>query len=321
MNTESFQRLMAELEGLTEEQRRCVAERIKTLSEGTDGARLITERLGTPARCAHCGHPSVVRFGYSAGQRRYRCKGCGRTFVALTGTPLLGLRDREKWLAHAECMRQGMTIRATAKAVGLTVDRAFRWRHRFLGFLSQQRPTSLTGVVEADETFFRRSFKGQREGLPRVAKKRGGPAPEGTESERVGVLVVMQRGTRLATDHVLSDLSAATMTEALRPELALDAVLSPDGNLSYGVVATNLGIEAGRFVAGSDGPGGNGIWHVQNVNAYDSRLKAWMGRFHGVATKYLDHYLGWRRLLDRFQDSVTAQQFLFHALRPEYVNT
>nr|MBS0021930.1 IS1595 family transposase [Gammaproteobacteria bacterium] len=45
------------------------------------------------------------------------------------------------------------------------------------------------------------------------------------------------------------------------------------------------------------------------------------GRFHGVATKYLDHYLGWRRLLDRFQDSVTAQQFLFHALRPEYVNT
>ena len=111
------------------------------------------------------------------------------------------------------------------------------------------------------------------------------------------------------------------MTEALRPELAPDAVLSTDGNPSNCVAATNLGIEAGRFVAGSEGPGGNGIWHVQNVNAYDGRLKAWMGRFHGVATKYLDHYLGWRRLLDRFQDSLTAQQFLFHALRPEYVNT
>ena len=34
-----------------------------------------------------------------------------------------------------------------------------------------------------------------------------------------------------------------------------------------------------------------GVYHLQNVNAYDSRLKNWMGRFHGVATKYLENYL------------------------------
>lgn len=321
MNIESFQRLMAELEGLTDEQRQCVAERVKMLSEHVNSARLIAERLGTPTACAHCGGSAVVRHGQSAGHQRYLCKACGKTFQALTGTPVLGLGDREKWLAHAECMSQGMTIRATAKAVGLTVDRAFRWRHRFLGLLSEQRPTGLTGVVEADETVFRRSFKGQRQGLPRAAKKRGGPAPEGQEGERVSVLVAMQRGTRLATDRVLDDLSAATMTAALRPDMAPDAVLSTDGNPSYRVVAANLGIEAGRFVASYDGPGGDGVWHVQNVNAYDSRLKGWMGRFHGVATKYLHNYLGWRRLLDRFQDSVTSQQFLFHALQPSYINS
>jgi len=37
----------------------------------------------------------------------------------------------------------------------------------------------------------------------------------------------------------------------------------------------------------------------QNVNAYHSRYKTWMRRFHGVATSYLDHYLGWFRALDR----------------------
>lgn len=37
------------------------------------------------------------------------------------------------------------------------------------------------------------------------------------------------------------------------------------------------------------------VYHVQNVNAYDSRLKEWMRRFHGVATHYLGNYLGWRR--------------------------
>ncbi|MFD1592692.1 IS1595 family transposase, partial [Alteromonas oceani] len=29
-----------------------------------------------------------------------------------------------------------------------------------------------------------------------------------------------------------------------------------------------------------------------------SRLKAWIKRFHGVATKYLEHYLGWFRFMD-----------------------
>ena len=43
-----------------------------------------------------------------------------------------------------------------------------------------------------------------------------------------------------------------------------------------------------------------GVEHIQNVNAYDSRLKLWMRRFHGVATKYLDNYLGWRRWLERW---------------------
>ena len=40
-----------------------------------------------------------------------------------------------------------------------------------------------------------------------------------------------------------------------------------------------------------------------------------MGRFYGVATKYLHHYLGCRRLLDLFKGSVIAEQFLYHALR------
>ena len=41
-----------------------------------------------------------------------------------------------------------------------------------------------------------------------------------------------------------------------------------------------------------------GPWHVQNVNAYVSRLRSWMRRFKGVATKYLASYLGWFRMLD-----------------------
>jgi hypothetical protein len=38
--------------------------------------------------------------------------------------------------------------------------------------------------------------------------------------------------------------------------------------------------------------------HVQNVNAYHHRFKAWLQGFHGVASRYLPNYLGWRWALD-----------------------
>jgi hypothetical protein len=46
-----------------------------------------------------------------------------------------------------------------------------------------------------------------------------------------------------------------------------------------------------------------GPWHVQNVNAYHSRFKNWLHRFHGVATSYLPSYLGWFRAVDRFRST------------------
>ena len=44
-----------------------------------------------------------------------------------------------------------------------------------------------------------------------------------------------------------------------------------------------------------------GVYHVQHVNSYHKRLKKWMERFQGVATKYLDNYLFWFRFLERYK--------------------
>ena len=133
------------------------------------------------------------------------------------------------------------------------------------------------------------------------------------------VVVAVQRGTQVEFDQVLPRGTALALTEALRPVLGVGAVLSTDGNAAYWTVAKELNVESGAFVSAYHGKGGNGIWHVQSVNRYDASLKTWMARFHGVATKYLPNYLGWRRLLDRFKEHLTPQQFLFHALRTAYV--
>lgn len=152
-----------------------------------------------------------------------------------------------------------------------------------------------------------------------MAKRRSGKAKDGSGTERTAVVVAVQRGTKLAFDAILpATATALALTTALKPVISPDAVLSTDGNAAYWTVAKEIGVEHGFFVSAYDGKGGKGGWHVQSVNRYDASLKTWMARFKGVATKYLPNYLGWRRLLDRFKDNLTPQQFLFHALRTSY---
>lgn len=47
-------------------------------------------------RLSRCGQADVVSWGTASGLLRYRCKACGRTFNALTRTPLAMLRMKEK---------------------------------------------------------------------------------------------------------------------------------------------------------------------------------------------------------------------------------
>jgi len=313
-----YNQLLAEIEALSDDQVDELLESLHLRKDANAVSRLITARLTEQHGCPHCHGTDVVKNGKARGTQRFICRSCHKSFTPLTGTPLHRLRNKDKLLDNAACMIDGLSIRKTAARLGFTVDKTFRWRHKFLDFIRLQQPAGMTGIVEADETMFPLSFKGQRKGLPRAAKKRGGKAKDAEGNEQVIVVVAAQRGSRKVFDHVLPNKTAKALTEALRPALGTDAVLSTDGNAAYWKVAKALNVQSGYFVSTYHGKGGKGTWHVQNVNRYDSSLKSWMTRFHGVATKYLANYLGWRRLLDRFHDSLTPQQFLFHVLRTSY---
>lgn len=319
MEQTEYKQIVARLEGLTDEQFEALLETMQQRKDADGVQRLVMARLAERQCCPHCAGTTVVKHGVEFGSQRFRCKGCGKTFTALTGTPFHRLRGKTQLLENAACMVDGLSVRKTAARLAISPQKAFRWRHKFLEFLSTQKPELLTGVVEVDETVFPVSYKGQRQGLPRPSKQRSGKAQDGTGAEKTTVVVAVQRGTSIAFDQMLAHGTAVALTEALRPVLSTDAVLSTDGNAAYWTVAQELGVASGSFIAAYHGHGGDGVWHVQSVNRYDSSLKTWMTRFRGVATKYLANYLGWRRLLDRFKDTLTPQQFLFHALRTSYL--
>jgi transposase-like protein len=262
--------------------------------------------------CPRCAGKAVTKAGSKGGRKRFVCKGCGKSFNVLTGTPLARLRMADKHLEYAECMVGQVTVRDAAEMLGIEPRTAFLWRHRFLEAIRRIQPAKLGGVVEADETFFLESFKGSRK-LPagRKAKKRGTPAQKrGLSKEQIPVLVARDRSTGETLTCRISSRKATDIGPALLPRLEKDAVLCSDGASAYRIIGKQAKIE----VKSTPKKKAAGIYHIQNVNSYDSRLKNWVFGFFGIATKYLENYLGWHRLLDKTSHRMTSRDFLAAAL-------
>jgi transposase-like protein len=260
--------------------------------------------------CPHCGGRVLGGWGHKNGMPRYRCKGCGRTFNALTKTPMARLRKKERWLENAQAMIEGTSVAMTALRCEVDYTTAFRWRHRFLGSPASDKPETLTGLVEADETFILESFKGRRSGLTRPARKRGGKAKHpGLFFENIPVLVARDRyGATI--DAVLPNDDGASITAALEGVVTPANRLICDGGKAIIAFARRAKIRVHVVPApGNPRPGAPNI-HINNVNAYHGRFKQWMRRFHGVATANLPNYLGWRRALEAWGNQASAENWI-----------
>lgn len=294
MRSRELKKMLAQAAKLTWPQRR---ELMQALSGVDEVAQVVQALQSRPVACPHCQGERVVRNGHASGLQRYKCRACARTFNALTATPLARLRHKDKWERQAEVLRQGLSVHQSAGALAVAPSTAFRWRHRFLQLARDVRARVLQGVVEADETYFLRSSKGQSV-RSRQARHRGGSAAKrGLSDEQEPVLVVRDRSGATA-DFILERADKAHTLQALAPVLAPDAVLCTDGGGALWAAARHLGVEHHALNI-SKGPRVHGAWHIQNANAYHGRLKNWMRRFKGVASSYLASYLGWFRALDR----------------------
>jgi hypothetical protein len=172
----------------------------------------------------------------------------------------------------------------------------------------------LTGIVEGDETVILESFKGKRSGMPRESRKRGGEsARRGLTVEQTPVIVARDRHGA-TTDAVLPKLNRMPIAAAL------DGVVTPanefccDGGTAIVAFARRAGIAAHVLpMLGKPNPKAPDF-HLNNVNAYHGRLKEWLRRFHGVATKNLPNYLRWRRTLEALGQNATSAAMILGAI-------
>ena len=265
MRSDEFRDWLARVDALGAAQRREALAVLSGRSASSASVAAVEPGVDEERRCPRCRATGAVSTGRARGLRRYRCKGCGRTFNAATGAPLSGWRRKERWLSFGASLSDGETVRASAARCGVAVSTAFRWRHRFLRAV-EKTPQQLRGIVEADETFVLRSRKGARK-LDRKPRRRGGKATErGLSREQVPVHVAADRGGGNASAAPPA-MSAATL----------------------GVRHEALDMSAGERVRDA--------FHIQTVNNRHGRLKGFLRGFRGIATKYLDSYLRWFHLI------------------------
>ena len=311
MKSAEFHRMLDELGCLTRSQRHRLRDELDRKILASEVVTLLDrDEDGKPA-CPHCHGERIYKWGVSSGLQRYRCRQCLRTFNTLTHTPLARLRHKEKWLSYGEALIEGLSVRKAAARCGVAKNTSFKWRHRFLQSPSAQKAEQMQGIAEADETFFRESFKGKRN-MTRKARKRGGKH-KGAPSEMIPVLVVRDRHGATA-DFLMQGVSAKDIEPVLTPLLSSDIILCTDGASAYHIVARHICVEHHQVNTTRGIRVVRRAYHIQNVNAYDRRLKQWMDRFHGVATRYLENYLGWRRMIERFGNSINPKTCLYAAL-------
>ena len=313
MKAQDYQAFVEQLGDLTSGQRAALLAALTSESSSSEALSMIETRFAADPACGHCGSKAFGGWGRQHDLKRYKCKSCRKTFNALTGTPLAQLHCRDKWLDYARAMVDGVSLRKAAERCDVHLETSFRWRHRFLKAPKMTKAAAVTGIVEADETFIRKSSKGSR-GLLRRARKRGGKADKpGLSTDDYDPVLIVRDRHGATTDAILPDLTAATFAMHLTPVVAKDAVLVSDGRDAYGAFAhandiLHIPIIASRGEHVYEG------FHIQNVNAYMSRLKGWMLRFRGVATNYLTSYLGWRRMIERTGPMLTPRQALAAAV-------
>lgn len=241
MRARELKQLMALTAKLTARQREQLLARLGSGMALDQTTALIQAHLSQHLGCPRCQGERVVRNGQANGLQRYKCRGCGVTFNALTGTPLARLRHRDKWLLQAHALDEGLSVRKAAARMRVDRSTAFRWRHRFLTLPREVKAQHLEGVAEADETYVLRSYKGQHRQLlaeqSRKPRRRGGRAAKrGLSAEQVPILVVRNRAGQ-TTDFVLEAANKPCVTRVLQVAVADDAVLCTDGSNLLATVA------------------------------------------------------------------------------------
>lgn len=257
-------------------------------------------------KCRKCGADKIVKFGKDKnGKQRYKCKCCGATFTETSFSAVSRTRHSEAvWETYIHLLLTGASLEVCAFRCGISVRTAFIWRHKILNALQNDQDNRvMAGIIEADEKYIPVSYKGnhkksKRFVMPREPYRRGTDNRSNNMPKACIMCAVERHGHSYAEVLGAGQSNTQMVTHAFENRLVDDSIMLSDGGKALSnYFAKKEKIELITLKSSMSGShkGGDpeirGIYHIQTVNNFHKRLDAFLRRYTGVATKYLNHYV------------------------------
>ncbi|MCP4970002.1 MAG: IS1595 family transposase, partial [Arcobacter sp.] len=149
--------------------------------------------------------------------------------------------------------------------------------------------------------------------LKRKARKRGSKAKNlSLIKEKVCVFISRDRNKN-TINKIFEKFNAKFLSQEFISMIANDSLLCSDNKTVYKKFTKENSVRHGYINLSKGEKVKKDIVHIKNVNSYHYRLKDWIKRFHGVATKYLLNYLSWFKQLDEFNMEINPKTILLRA--------
>ena len=104
-----------------------------------------------------------------------------------------------------------------------------------------------------------------------------------------------RKGNAVSNVAKLGKCSTEAVRQVLGGHVNAEVTLCTDEDASYRRFSKENGNELVQIKGGKDSV--KGIYHIQHLNAYHSKLKLFLSGFKGVPSKYLNNYLIWNNVL------------------------
>ena len=248
-------------------------------------------KLNNNHHCPYCNSNKICKNGFTGKPQQFRCNNCHKNYSIRTNTIFFQTHKSIKlWQEYIELFSQGLSLRKIVEKLDnkISLPTAFYWRHKILKVLSNINDdgnNKLGGIVEADETFFEESQKGNKHIKGRKARKRGYSSYVGDKKTKICVLTAIDRNKSSFTKPVGFGGLEKDDVMLLQRHLIKDSILITDGNRTYRNLH-DVKLKSLKF-----GKPQSKVYHLNTINSFHSHLKKFMIRFNGVATKYLDYYV------------------------------
>ena len=179
------------------------------------------------------------------------------------------------WEKYFEVFIQGLSLRECALKIGITLVTAFFWRHRFLHDLCKKNYIEKIGsYVELTKLVLPENFKGARK---YHGEKRDNIIVVNAINDSIDILPIFAARNFIGFFDIRDNIIPRIDRKAY-------VVGFIDGRLKTFAKALN---EINKIKVS--------INEISSIDIlYSNKVKKWLGRFNGVASKYLDNYLNWR---------------------------